>query len=237
MSTHGNKAHIILTSFAIALMGCACTAQTTAKKYETSRKTQSADEMRKSFVEKLENRTVALVTVDDEGKLIPYCSGLWLDDNRILTAAHCIKKNLIVFYVSKEDFDNGELLKTAFLTKFSEKDDLALLLTAQGSPRETIKISDVEPWSGLKLHIVGHTSGLWWTYAEGVVASSTKSVIREDKTSSIQVSAPVWMGNSGGGAFDEAGRLVGLCSWLLASGPNIGFFVPADVIKKFLKES
>jgi S1-C subfamily serine protease len=73
---------------------------------------------------------------------------------------------------------------------------------------------------------------MWWSYAEGVVASSTKS----ESADSIQVSAPIWMGNSGGGAFDEKGRLVGLCTRMLAYVPNVGFFVPATVIKKFIKE-
>lgn len=238
MTIYRNKAQIILMSFAIALMGCICTSQTTVETHKLLEKTSSADEVRKNFIEKLENRTVAFVNINDEGILMPYCSGLWLVNNRILTAAHCIKNNVMVFYLSKEDFDNGQMLKTAFLTKISVKDDLALLLATEINYREYIKISEENPWTGLRLHIVGHTAGMWWSYAEGVVASSTKSesVIHKDVTDSIQVSAPIWMGNSGGGAFDEKGRLVGLCTRLLAYVPNVGFFVPATVIKKFIKE-
>lgn len=234
MATSKNKAYIVLIAFAIALMGC-CTAQQTSQILKPVVIT-SPDEIKKSFVEDIANKTISLVTVDDEGKLTPYCSGLWIDDNQILTAAHCIKKNKIVFYVTKENFDNKRMMDTAVLVKISVKDDLALLLTFEDKSRQALKLSEVKPWAGMKLFIVGHTMGMWWTYIEGVVAASWNVVTSEDLSASIQVSAPIWLGNSGGGAFDGDGRLVGLCSQVLASAPNIAFLVPASRIKLFLSE-
>jgi S1-C subfamily serine protease len=53
----------------------------------------------------------------------------------------------------------------------------------------------------------------------------------------IQISAPVWLGNSGGGAFDEDGRLIGICSWISKNGPQLTFFVHRDAINKFIVDN
>jgi len=232
MNTCSNKVRIILVSFAIALMGCVCA--------RPNIKTSSQDEGRKNFIRDLESRTVALVTDDGSGKLKPYCSGVWIDGEKFLTAAHCVNNKLLSFYMTKEDLEAGNTLsdgtlKLASLIKISERDDLALFLVPNKISKEPIQISKDDPWVGMRLHIIGHTSGMWWSYIEGLISASTKSTINENRVGSIQVSAPVWMGNSGGGAFDEQGRLVGLCSWMIVSAPNISFFIPASVIENFLK--
>jgi S1-C subfamily serine protease len=49
----------------------------------------------------------------------------------------------------------------------------------------------------------------------------------------MQVSAPVWFGNSGGGAFNDEGEIVGIASFIM-KGPSLGFFIPVDSIRPFL---
>ena len=56
-------------------------------------------------------------------------------------------------------------------------------------------------------------------------------------TKTLQISSPAWRGNSGGGAFDADGKLIGISSWVSARGPMLGFFIHRDEIEKFLKES
>jgi S1-C subfamily serine protease len=53
----------------------------------------------------------------------------------------------------------------------------------------------------------------------------------------LQVQVPVAPGNSGGGAFDDGGHLVGLMDGMLETLPGEGFFVPVEVIRPFLKAS
>ena len=80
--------------------------------------------------------------------------------------------------------------------------------------------------------IVGHTTGLWWTYIEGDVSSSRTHVGKFSKL--LQISSPAWFGNSGGGAFNEDGKLVGISSWIYTKAPMVTFFVHGDVIRSFL---
>lgn len=231
-----NKFQIILVSFAVALMGCVCTASPSTNVAQTQVK-QRTQEEQKAFIQNLENRTVALIGLNDMGSVKPYCSGVWLNESSILTAAHCIKDPSLVLYASKEDF-NSEELKAALVIKISEKDDLALLFAPLGGGKSRsipLKISH-DPWLGQKLHILGHPVGMWWTYTPGVVGSTVMRQFDEDKTPAFQVSSAAWFGNSGGGAFDDDGNLIGICSWLNSAGPNLTFFVPPSAIREFIKE-
>lgn len=219
---------IILVSFAIALMGCVCSATQVPR-------SQNA---RKRFVESIEEKTVALTEVDKRGNITPYCSGVWVSENKIVTAAHCTEDRDIIIYITKKDLNKGDLqLRLSAKLKSDESSDLAILLTDPGSTpkhKSARIISNSDVWSGKKLYIVGHTAGMWWTYTEGVISSSIRSMYDEGRTPSIQVSAPIWLGNSGGGAFDENGDLVGICSWISVKGPNLAFFMPPEAIVKIL---
>jgi S1-C subfamily serine protease len=84
------------------------------------------------------------------------------------------------------------------------------------------------------VQIVGHTSGLVYTYVKGVISAERES---EEGHHWYQVSAPAFRGNSGGGVFSKDGKLIGICSQLWLRAPNVIFFVDRDSILKFLKYS
>jgi S1-C subfamily serine protease len=56
------------------------------------------------------------------------------------------------------------------------------------------------------------------------------------KAKVVQISAPIWIGNSGGGAFNSDGHLIGLSSWITLRAPSVAFFIHRDEIKNFLKD-
>jgi S1-C subfamily serine protease len=88
-----------------------------------------------------------------------------------------------------------------------------------------------------RVHVVGHPVGFWWTYSSGYVSNTWSDIEGPEpmRGQMLQVSAPVWNGNSGGGAFDEKGHLIGIASWISKAGPQLSFFVHRDVIIKFMK--
>lgn len=100
--------------------------------------------------------------------------------------------------------------------------------------------------TGMDVEIVGHPKGLYWTYMKGNVsgvrdAISPNSNSDEDESSAktypyVQIVAPVWFGNSGGGAFDSHGCLVGIASFIVGV-PNEAFFVHPRTIRDFLDEN
>jgi S1-C subfamily serine protease len=91
---------------------------------------------------------------------------------------------------------------------------------------------------GDRVHIVGHTIGLWWTYCEGNVSSMWANIKGPTgiEVQALQISSPAWFGNSGGGAYDERGNLIGIASWVTTRAPNISFFVHHDEIVTFLQK-
>lgn len=212
------------------------------------------------IVKQIKNATVALITGSADKKT-PYCAGVWMDNRRILTAAHCAEIiGRTVFQIDDEDeYDaigdviaftnnsdiNNEKIQQNFtwfgiVEKIDKKSDLALIRSISDTSYHTtaqLAIKDIE--QGDQLHVVGHPIALFWSYTLGVVAAIRNSngpLLGKETVEAkvIQVSAPIWVGNSGGGAFNTDGHLIGICSWITLRAPNIGFFIHRDEIKKFL---
>jgi tetratricopeptide (TPR) repeat protein len=68
------------------------------------------------------------------------------------------------------------------------------------------------------------------TLSEGII-SSLRPV---EGGKYLQITAPLSPGSSGGGLFDEEGRLIGLPSFQLSEGQQLNFAVPVEWITEFL---
>lgn len=117
--------------------------------------------------------------------------------------------------------------------------DLALL-KVEGKvipPHTVAKLADAAPEVGEHVYILGHVKGLYWSHIEGVVSAT-----RDDVPSMnlkihgpfLQISGPVFYGNSGGGAFNTKGELVGIASFMYRA-PQTTMFIHLNAIKSFLK--
>jgi len=91
---------------------------------------------------------------------------------------------------------------------------------------------------GADVKIVGHPGGMWWSFTKGTVSAIHTKIKspRNDAVNAIQISAPVWFGNSGGGAFNVQGQLLGVCSWI-KDVPNTSFFIHTKLIRQILREN
>ncbi len=117
-------------------------------------------------------------------------------------------------------------------------DDIALA-TADSPPTHTFApIRRGTIHDGEELHIVGHPAGMWWTYIHGYVAAQRPEYSDHNGHTYpvIQVTAPVWFGNSGGGAYDDDGNLVGMAD-AISRVPNTAYFIPADTIRQFMEHN
>jgi S1-C subfamily serine protease len=110
-----------------------------------------------------------------------------------------------------------------------------LLKTINYSSENFTHISTHNPRIGAKVHIVGHTARVEFTYFSGSV-SGFRIEENPDRSKQylVHITAPIYMGNSGGGAFDENGNLIGICSFFRKNVPNMSFFVEVKTINKFV---
>lgn len=214
-----------------------------------------------AYTQRLNSSTVALIYHDtDADAYKAYCTGVWVAKDEILTAHHCVvaiaKRTALDkteempddltgtkmhFTMSNEVAQYGEeptVLHLAKAVRLDEAHDLALV-QVEGTAipdHEIATLPSKSPAVGEKIYIVGHPGGMYWTYIEGTVASYRERLDIIDKTGPwLQVEAPVWYGNSGGGCFDSDGHLVGIASFI-SRAPEQGFFVHAETIRKFLYE-
>lgn len=152
------------------------------------------------------------------------------------------EKGLVVHYiVEKEVMEVGQEPSGWHMAKvvaYDEKHDLALL-EAQGQALPTHRVAKLAaetPALGENVHIVGQTVGMYWTYLQGTVAAYRgKDLLKGDDNQGpwMQVASPMYYGNSGGGAFNDYGELVGIADWIKRA-PEMGFFIHLDTIKSFL---
>jgi S1-C subfamily serine protease len=217
---------------------------------------------RQSLAERLEDETVALVYYDDEEDVLrPYCSGVWVEKDTFLTAFHCVSNlgneaklnrwsplGQVAEYSLKSDIEAGDapaFSHRATVAVIDVRNDLALLridTTDLPKKQRMHPIADVSHDSihdGDTVHAVGHSLGHWWTYMQGWVSSSErfdeshKLMNKDFKT--LQANVMITYGNSGGGLFDNDGRLIGLCSLLYPRWPGLAFYIHRDTVAEFLE--
>lgn len=195
--------------------------------------------------------TVALVTEssDSLSEYYTYCSGVWITSNKFLTAKHCVDRDnkrvvgsLVRFKTRREVNIAGNQLTTnsphwGMVWAIDEKHDLALVSAIDNGVHGIVSIKDGDIEVGDEIKVVGHTSGLQYTYLVGVISSIRINMDSDMNGKLLQVSVPAFRGNSGGGVFDQDGNLLGICSTLYVRAPNVVFFIHRDEIVQFLQES
>lgn len=233
-------------------------------------------EVRVPLPTQTKSQTVALVE-NLEGHIEVGCTGVWINEDTILTARHCIEgaaelrwllkiespvdrfiavlnhevpkfedEQLVgdeAHYIVESEVTNvGENPKTTHLGKViavSREKDLAIIKTVGPHPVHlSAAIVSSVPETGADVVVVGHTKGLYYTYMKGTVSSVRQSLPDEEDILGpyVQIIAPIWYGNSGGGAFTTSGDLVGIASFM-DEAPNQGFFIHPETIRKFLETS
>lgn len=120
--------------------------------------------------------------------------------------------------------------------KVDERRDLALVKAVGHAipAHEVADIADTSPAIGDKVHVVGHPKGAYWTYLDGSVAAYRDELPYLTKRGPfMELNCSAYYGNSGGGAFDNDGKLIGIAI-NLSPNPSLVVFVHIDSIHKFL---
>ena len=145
-------------------------------------------------------------------------SGVVIAPERVVTNAYVLERGIRV-YVSQ-----GEQVHRAFAVRTHPSEDLAeLQVPGLNAPAvATRSASTLKP--GERVYAIGAPLSLELTISDGLVSG-----LRRDAGGVIiQTSAAVSSGSSGGGLFDQMGRLVGITTFKLRGGENVNFALPTD---------
>jgi len=157
-------------------------------------------------------------------------------------------KGKTVKYQTFNDFDHVSFppatsgsseIRFAMIIAADDSTDLALLSVVEDVPHSIAAIGpSSEIYDGMDLLILGHKAAHGWSLSPGVL-STTRLYEFDSKHTLLtyQISAPIWPGDSGGGAFDEHGRLIGLVSFIIPKVRDMSFIIHHDRIVDFLHKN
>lgn len=171
--------------------------------------------------EEVSDSVVVVYGKNRQGDVISLASGVVLAAGEVITNCHVIKEigDLSVKY------KNGEHAATR---KHSDLDRDVCSLTVQGLKATAARLGATQTLKvGQRVYVIGAPRGLELTLSEGIISS-----LREVEGGRyIQITAPISAGSSGGGLFDEEGRLIGLPTFYLSEGQQLNFAVPVEWVK------
>lgn len=209
----------------------------------SDRPASAPDAARPATVDELASKTVALVQRDGDDEAQAYCTGVWVGETTIMTAAHCVadEEGPRVTFLSRGDMREGVeppmLAREASIAAVDSFHDVALLRALASGPHGVARVSADPVRAGDHVRAVGHSLGLWWSYSSGEVSSVRILDVGEGIRWWVQSTAPISPGNSGGGLFDDAGDLVGICSGTFPRGQNLNLYVHPMYLTHLLEKA
>lgn len=169
----------------------------------------------------VKDAVVVVRTLDNRGTLRGQGSGVLISPGRVATNCHVARRG--------GTFQVGRGPQRVPATLYAEDRDKDICLLdapgVQGTPAQlgqatALKIGD-------PVYAVGAPRGLELSLSDGIVAQ-----LRGGPPPVIQTTAAISPGSSGGGLFDENGRLVGLTTLYVRGGQSLNFAMPAEWVRE-----
>ena len=115
-----------------------------------------------------------------------------------------------------------------------DKYDMAFIQAPHNLQLPEVPLGSLNPLhDGDAVLAMGHPFGLNYTSTRGVIS-------RVDRIANgiqyIQIDAAINPGNSGGPLVDDEGRIIGMNTFIISGGDNLGFALPANYIREALDQ-
>jgi tetratricopeptide (TPR) repeat protein len=194
---------VVLASFLPFLLAVNAVARTAAEVFEKA------------------SQSVVVVQIQDEkGKDIALGSGVVLPGGDVATNCHVIDKAVgITVYQGKKRYNA--------IPRYIDYDRDVCSLSVPDMKAPSVSIGSTRTLKvGSRVYAIGTPKGLTLTLSEGII-SSLRPV---EGGQYLQITAPISPGSSGGGLFDEEGRLIGLTTFYMTEGQQLNFAVPIEWI-------
>lgn len=175
--------------------------------------------------EKVSPSVWAVRGLDASGRAFSFGSGVVIGTGRLITNCHVLAKAKSIQVV------HANVSYGAKLEHADAERDLCVLSIANFNAPAVAIVPESELKVGQRVYAIGNPINLELTLSEGLVSG-----LRTESSPlpTIQTSAPISPGSSGGGLFDEQGRLVGITTLIVLGreriAQNLNFAAPADWI-------
>jgi serine protease Do len=155
-------------------------------------------------------------------------TGFYLKEyDLIVTNEHVISKNAEITIAGR--LFEKRLAKVWYTDK---KHDLAFLQPPLDTPIPEVKLGKYEDMKdGDVVVAIGHPFGLNYTATQGVISKVDRV---RDGVKYIQIDAAINPGNSGGPLVNKEGEVIGINSFIIRGGDNLGFALPVSYLKEAL---
>jgi S1-C subfamily serine protease len=198
----------------------------------------------------INNAVVALADATEDGGIDIYCTGTFIGDNAILTAAHCVAEGetelKFLTYSKYRRSSTGHppasSLSPAHVRRVDVDKDLALLIVPVGTvvgPHTFLPVADSGPAQGENVYLVGHPVGIAWTLTVGVVSYERRpgwpgAEYEGFRPVYIQHDAQAWPGNSGGPLVNYDNELCGVLVQGIRQASYLSMSVHTEHVHNFL---
>jgi len=157
-------------------------------------------------------------------------TGFYLKDQKlIVTNDHVVRGNFEVAISGKK------FTKTMSPVYFNDpKYDLAFIGVPDGVDMPQIPLNIDHPIKdGDQVIAIGHPYGLNYTATEGIVSKAKRL---QHGINYIQIDAAINPGNSGGPLVNLEGEIIGVNTFIVAGGDNLGFALPVSYLIESLND-
>ncbi len=162
------------------------------------------------------------------------------EDGYVITNSHVVQGELdvtvTVFKANESTFEK-KVYRDVEIVAVNPHVDLALLKVSDEELGDTkltkVFLGDIDELEvGDPTFAVGAPLGLERSVSQGIVSTKNRS---NDGRVYVQTTAAINPGNSGGPLFNSKGEVVGVNTWGYLYSEGLGFSVPVDYVKHFIR--
>lgn len=162
----------------------------------------------------------------------PYSTGTGFflkNDGLIITNEHVVRGNKEV--VVEGIFIARQMAQVVYT---DPRYDLAFLLCKSKEDIPFVELAELEVLGeGEKVIAVGHPFGLKFSATQGIISNADH---KENDIQYFQHDAALNPGNSGGPLINSKGEIIGVNTFIIQNGENLGFSLPNSYLTKSLEE-
>lgn len=157
-------------------------------------------------------------------------TGFYLFENNLIVTNRHVTNGAREVVISGSNFP-----KTISRVVFSDPSfDLAFLEAPSNIKLAKIGLGEIEEVNeGDEIIAIGHPYGLKFTATRGIISKARRNWHGKDY---IQIDAAINPGSSGGPLIDKEAKVIGVNTFIVSEGVNLGFALPVSSLKQSLKD-